>query len=202
MAKPDYKKPDYYARRAKEEGYGARSVFKLMEIADQEKLFRKGQRVLDLGASPGSWMKYASERLGPEGEVVGVDLNPLGRNLRGNERFIEADASELSPEAIKGEGKNFDLVLSDMMPLTSGAKDTDHYRSLALAKRALALALILLKPGGNFLVKVFQGPDFEAYRAGLREHFKTVKVKKPKSSRQSSREVYLLGLEKIKKGGE
>ncbi len=196
MARADYKKPDHWARKAKNRGFGARSVFKLEEIDDKAELTRPGQKVLDLGAAPGSWMQYVSGRVGPKGLVVGVDLKPLGRTARGNERFMEADVFELDPAALAESGP-FDLVLSDMMPNTIGHKASDHYRSVAIAERALAFADALLRPGGDFLVKVFQGADFEAYRAGLRARFKTVKVKKPRSSRPNSREVYLLALGKI-----
>lgn len=201
MAKPDYSQPDHYAKKAKDQGYAARSVFKLEEVAEKERLFRPGQFVLDLGAAPGSWMQYAATQVGPAGRVVGLDLTPLGRQLRPNERFLKANALAVHPDQLLPGGQGFDLVLSDMMPNTSGNKDSDHYRSVELARRALALADALLKPGGHFLVKVFQGPDFEAYRAELRDRFQSVKIKKPKSSRPNSREVYLLGLSKIRKQG-
>lgn len=195
MARADYKRPDHWARKAKDRGFGARSVFKLEEIDDKAELTRPGQKVLDLGAAPGSWMQYVSGRVGPKGLVVGVDLKPLGRPERGNERFMEADVFELDPAALAVHGP-FDLVLSDMMPNTIGHKASDHYRSVAIAERALVFADALLRPGGGFLVKVFQGADFESYRAELRARFKTVKVKKPRSSRPNSREVYLLALGK------
>jgi len=196
MARADYKKPDYYARKAKQEGYAARSVFKLGEVDEAEGLLRPGMRVLDLGAAPGSWMQYASERVGARGVVVGVDLKPLSRPARANERFILADAAALAPEAFREHAPDFDLVLSDMMPSTIGHKESDHYRSVALAETALGLCDLLLLPGGHFLVKVFQGPDFNAYRDQLRQRFAKVKIKKPESSRKTSREIYLLGLGK------
>lgn len=193
---PDYTKPDHYARRAKELGYGARSVFKLEEVDDKDHLLRPGMTVLDLGASPGSWAQYASERVGPKGLVVGVDLKPLSRPTRPNEVFILGDAFELDPAALPVP--RFDLVLSDMMPNTIGHKASDHYRSMAIAERALWLCDRLLKPGGAFLVKVFQGADFEQYRNLMRERFRVVKIKKPKSSRPNSREMFMLGLDKMK----
>jgi 23S rRNA (uridine2552-2'-O)-methyltransferase len=196
MARADYRKPDYYARKARQEGYAARSVFKLGEVDEAEGLFRPGMRVLDLGASPGSWMQYASERVGSRGVVVGVDLKPLSRPARANERFILADVNALGPESLREHASEFELVLSDMMPSTIGHKESDHYRSVVLAEAALALCDLLLRPGGNFLVKVFQGPDFNAYRDQLRHRFAKVKIKKPESSRKTSREIYLLGLGK------
>lgn len=201
MARPDYKKPDHYSRKAREKGYGARSVWKLEEIDGKDGLLRPGIRVLDLGASPGSWMQYASERAGAKGLVVGVDIKPLERGLRPNERFVLADVNVLDPDEIMAEHGRFDLVISDLMPNTIGHKASDHYRSVALAERAFYFSEALLVPAGNFLVKVFQGADFDAFRGLLRRRFAKVKVKKPKSSRPSSREVYLLGLGRLKDEG-
>jgi len=194
LSRVDYKKPDYWARRAKEAGFAARSVFKLEEIDRAERLLRPGFRVLDLGAAPGSWMQYACERVKKKGLVVGVDKRPLERALSDNERFIEADVFELEPEEALAEAEWYHVVISDMAPNTIGHKASDHYRSMALAERALWLVGSVLGRGGAFLVKVFQGADFEAYRAMLRERFNKVKIKKPGSSRKSSREIYLLGL--------
>ena len=194
MARADYTKPDHFARRAKAEGYEARSVFKLEEIDRKAGLLKPGLSVLDLGASPGSWMSYAARRVGERGLVAGVDIKPLSRGLRPNERFIERDVNELGGDELAAAAPAFDLVLSDMMPNTIGHKASDHLRSMALAERALELAELWLKPGGHFLVKVFQGAEFESFRAQLRERFSKVKIIKPKSSRSSSREIYLLGL--------
>ncbi len=192
MSRANYKTADYWARRAKSAGYGARSVFKLEEIDHTAHLFRKGARVLDLGASPGSWMQYACERVGRKGVVVGVDIKPLERELNENERFLEADVNELDPETLRAAAPVYDLVLSDMMPNTIGHKATDHYRSVALAERALYFASELGRTGSRFLVKVFQGADFDEYRAKLREQYHQVKIKKPVSSRKQSREIFLL----------
>jgi len=198
MTRGEYHKPDYWARKAKETGFAARSVFKLEEIDRSVGLLKPGYRALDLGAAPGSWMQYASQRVGNSGLVVGVDLRPLERGLRPNERFFVADVFELDPAALLAEAKSFLLVLSDMAPNTIGHRASDHFRSIALAERALELCDLVLRPGGSFLVKVFQGADFEAYRARLRERFAKVKIKKPESSRKNSREIYLLGLDRKK----
>ncbi len=196
MARANYKRPDHFARRAKKEGYAARSVYKLEEIDSREGLFRPGLRVLDLGAAPGSWMQYVSSVVGGKGVVVGVDLKPLKRSLASNERFVEGDLYDLDPEVIRGEAQRFDVVLSDMMPNTIGHKSSDHLRSIALAERALWVADRLLRPGGHFLIKVFQGAEFDQYRNMMRERYARVKVKKPEGSRKTSREIYLLGLNK------
>jgi len=196
MAKKDYTRPDHYTRKAKKAGYSARSVFKLEEIDSKEGLLRPGIRVLDLGASPGSWMKFCSEKVGKKGTVVGVDIKPLDRDTRENERFMLVDVDELSPEDALGGLSRFDLVISDMMPNTIGHKASDHLRSMNLAERALYISDETLRPGGAFLVKVFQGSEFDSFRNMLRDRFDKVKIKKPKSSRQTSREIYFLGLGK------
>jgi len=195
LARADYKKPDFYARQAKAKGFAARSVFKLSELDRKEKLLRPGARVLDLGAAPGSWMQYAAGQVGDKGLVVGVDLKELSRPLKPNERFLRADVFELSGEDLLSRFGVFDLVLSDLAPSTMGDKATDHFRSIALAERALALARRLLRPGGHFLVKAFQGADFDAFARSVRPRFRAVKLKKPKGSRATSPEMYILGRE-------
>ncbi|MFO8058915.1 MAG: RlmE family RNA methyltransferase [bacterium] len=202
MAGKDYKKPDHYADRAKKDGYAARSVYKLREIDDKEGLVRPGNRVLDLGASPGSWMQYLSKKVGKKGLVVGVDIKPLATSLPENARFLEADVHELSPERLKEYAPRFDRVVCDMLPNTIGHKDSDHLRCIALAESALLLTDRVLRPGGHFLIKVLQGSEFEQFRDMLKERYDKVKIKKPKSSRKISREVYLLGLGKKPEKGK
>ncbi len=196
MSRKDYKKPDYYADRAKKDGYAARSVYKLREIDEKEGLIRAGNRVLDLGASPGSWMQYLSDKVGKKGLVVGVDIKPPSMSIASNARFVEADVHELPPEKLREHARCFDRVVSDMMPNTIGHKDSDHLRSISLAESALLLADRVLRPGGHFLIKILQGSEFEQFRDMLRQRYAKVKVKKPKSSRKISREVYLLGIGK------
>jgi len=196
MSKKDYKKPDYYADRAKKDGYAARSVYKLREIDEKEGLLRAGNRVLDLGASPGSWIQYISGKVGKKGLVVGVDIKPLSMSLPDNTRFVEADVHEIDPATLRQFAPCFDRVVSDMLPNTIGHKDSDHLRCIALAESALVLADRVLRPGGHFLIKILQGSEFEQFRDMMRERYAKVKIKKPKSSRKISREIYLLGLGK------
>jgi len=191
MKKADYSKPDYYARKAKAEGFPARSVFKLEELDRKFKILKKGMRVLDLGAAPGSWMQYASEKVGEPGRVIGIDLDLPSRNVGGNEVFIQEDVFQLDPLELKKKFGIFDLVLSDLAPDTSGQKGTDALRSVALAERAEVIAEALLKPGGNFLVKVFEGPGFDDFLKLLKTKFKGASSFKPKSSRANSKEIYI-----------
>lgn len=183
---------DAYTREAKKSGFPARSVFKLQEIDQRLQLLRKGQRVLDLGCYPGSWLLYACERVGPSGLVTGVDAQALRQALPPNGRFIQGDAlGESLREQLQGQ--SFDVVLSDMAPWTSGHRDLDQTRSFELVMRALAIASELLRPSGSFVAKIFQGPEFEEARAALRRHFDKVRILRPKATRSESYETFLAG---------
>ena len=183
---------DHYFKKAKQENYPARSVYKLQEIEKQSRLFSRGAAVLDLGACPGSWTLYAAERVGPGGKVLAIDLNPAGTAFPNHVTSLVGDMLDPGPdirEAFDRLGP-FDVVLSDMAPKTTGIKFTDQARSLELCEAALAVARQRLKPGGAFVVKIFQGPDAPAYLAGLRKLFASVRVAKPKSSRAESKEIF------------
>jgi len=186
---------DHYFKKAKQENYPARSVYKLQEIEKQSRLLVPGAVVLDLGACPGSWSLYAAERVGPTGRVLAIDLNPAGTAFPGQVTYLIGDMLDPGPEilsAFAAQGP-FDVVLSDMAPQTTGIKFTDQARSLELAEAALAVARQRLKPGGAFVVKIFQGPDAPAYLAGLRTLFASVRIAKPKSSRSESKEIFYVG---------
>lgn len=188
----DRSKPDHWAQRAQREGYPARSVYKLEEINQRHRLLPRGGRVLDLGATPGSWGRYAARNAGPGLRLVGVDLNP-SKDYPG--KFVQASVFELDVEALRAAlGGPADLVMSDMAPLTSGARLTDHLRQLELAEAALSLAQGLLRPGGAFIAKVFEGEDAPAFVQRARAHFETVKRMRPKAVRPESVEFFLVGL--------
>lgn len=182
---------DIYAKRARREGYPARSVYKLEEIDRRIRLLRKGMSVLDLGASPGSWTLYAAEKVGREGRVVGLDLKPLRSEVPPQATFRVGDVREETVESLQGP---FDVVLSDMAPDTSGHRDLDQYRSYELFEAAASLAAGTLVEGGNFVGKIFQGPEFEQARDELRARFEKVRVIRPKATRDVSYEVFLVGL--------
>ena len=181
---------DHYFKQAKKEGFPARSVYKLKEAQRRFRFLRQGMRVLDLGASPGSWAKYSSGVVGKKGLVVAVDLNPLKVTLK-NIVTIQADCNELDPRQLVGQYGRFHCVLSDMAPKTTGRKDVDHYRSVDLARTALRIANEVLVPTGCLFLKVFQGADFDAFRRECMGLFKKVRVFKPKSSRPESVEIFL-----------
>ncbi len=187
---------DYYARRASRENYPARSVYKLEEIDRRVQLFKKGHKVLDLGAAPGSWTLYAAKQVGKKGKVVAIDRASLSVGVPENVITIEADALALDTKELKETTglAGFNAVISDMAPRTSGHKFVDQSRSFTLFSRALELALELVLPKGAFVGKIFQGEDFEIARNKLRENFTKVRIIKPASVRSESYEIYLVGL--------
>lgn len=187
---------DHYFLKAKQEKYPARSVYKLKEIDKRFRIFRKGMRVLDLGAAPGSWSLGAAEKVGSEGLVLGADIQDTATGFPANVRFCREDVFNRSPafEALLRETGPFHVVMSDMAPSTTGHRGTDQARSAALCDEALALALACLIKGGSFVVKVFMGPDTKAYAETLRRLFSQVKSFKPASSRSESMETFYIAL--------
>lgn len=191
---------DPYVKMAQQKGYRARAAFKLTEILDAEKLLRRGDIVVDLGSAPGSWSQVARERLLAaggvlDGRVIALDLLPM-EPVAGVE-FIQGDFREdgvLAQLHERLQGQPVDLVISDMAPNLSGIAVSDQARAMHLAELALEFALAHLKPGGNFLVKVFQGAGFDAFRKAMAAAFAKVLARKPEASRGRSKEVYLLGL--------
>ena len=187
---------DYYRTRARAQGFVARSIYKIKEIDAKYRLLQAGQRVLDLGCAPGSWLQYLASRVGPGGLVVGVDLNQPEIELVPPLYFVPGEVGSLDLETITAISPDFDVVVSDMAPKTSGLREVDQQRSLELAFQAWELARKLLRTGGHFLVKVFEGPDTPALAALLKAAFEVVRHVKPTGSRPASREFYLLGLGK------
>lgn len=183
---------DPFFRKARAEGFAARSVYKLDEIDRRVRLLRPGDRVLDLGCCPGSWMQYAVGVVGAHGVVVGIDRNPLPRAVAGA-RAVVGDIFTTTDQELLGDLRAFDVVLSDMAPDTIGVRSADQARSAGLFEEALARAERLLAPGGNFVGKLFQGPDFETLRKRLGARFSEVRVVKPESSRAQSFEIFLVG---------
>ena len=186
---------DPYVRRAREEGYRARAAFKLMELAEKDQLFASVQRLVDLGAAPGSWCQVARRQLGPAAKIIALDILPMDP-IDGVE-FIHGDFREdevLQALEASVDGAKLDLVLSDMAPNISGVGPSDQARSVYLAELALSFARDWLNSDGKIAVKVFQGAGFDALLSEFRETFRVVKVRKPAASRPESREVYLVGL--------
>ena len=190
-----YARPDARTRAARAAGYPARSVFKLQEIDKRVRLLRPGARVLDLGAAPGSWTLYASERVGSSGRVLAVDLSEIRQSFGVNVEVVTGDALSLE----SGELARFapyDVVLSDMAPSTSGSKVRDQAQSFELFMRALAIADALGKPGSSFVGKLFMSEDFRLARQALAERYAKVQVIRPEGTRQQSSEIFLVGIER------
>jgi 23S rRNA (uridine2552-2'-O)-methyltransferase len=184
---------DEYVLRAQREGRRSRASYKLEEIDQRDQLLRPGVTVVDLGAAPGGWSELAAARLAGRGRVIATDILPM-EPLAGVE-FLQGDFTEDEVLAELGgrlAGAPVDLVLSDMAPNLSGEGDVDQARAMHLAELALDLALAVLRPGGDLLVKAFQGAGYEDFVKALRREFASVVVRKPKASRARSREVYLL----------
>ncbi|MET0594253.1 MAG: RlmE family RNA methyltransferase [Polyangiaceae bacterium] len=193
MGENRYKRPDHFTREAKKRGFPARSVFKLEEIDRRVRLLKKGQRVLDLGAAPGSWSQYAAEKIGLQGKLLAVDLSPLKTGLPANAKFFTGDVFALPPEAFAEMGP-YDVVLSDMAPSTTGTRESDQARSFDLFMRALELAAVHLAPRGSFVGKIFMGPDFTAAKKRVKELFETERTIRPEGTRDSSFEIFLIGM--------
>lgn len=188
---------DPYVQLAQKDGYRSRAAYKLLEINERDHLLKPGMVVVDLGATPGGWSQVAASKVGANGKVIALDLLPLPPLAR--VQFIQGDFREDSVLAQLEQalgGQKIALVISDMAPNISGIDSADQARAIHLAELALEFAVNHLKPGGAFLVKVFQGSGFEAYMKAMRSHFGRVVSRKPKASRDRSSEVYLLGLDK------
>lgn len=182
---------DHWFRLAKERGYRARSAFKLLEIQDRFKLLRAGQRVLDVGAAPGSWTQVAASIVGPRGRIVAVDLKPIDpRGLPPQVERIEADMTTLAPDHFGGE--RFQVLLSDMAPDTTGVPSADSAVSVRLCNALLDRAGWWLVPGGSLVMKVFEGGEYPALLRRAQHCFESVKGFKPKASRAESVEMFIV----------
>jgi 23S rRNA (uridine2552-2'-O)-methyltransferase len=190
--KNPYARPDRFTRAAKDAGFPARSVFKLEEIDRRVRLLRGGMRVLDLGATPGSWSIYAAQKIGPSGRLLAVDLEPLPVTLAPNAVFVQGDALSLANDDL-ARFAPYDVVLSDMAPRTTGNRVTDQARSFELFMRALAVAGALGAPGSAFVGKIFMSDDLPAARAELRRLYETERLMRPEGTRSVSTEIFAIG---------
>jgi 23S rRNA (uridine2552-2'-O)-methyltransferase len=193
MPKP-YTPNDKWSRLATEEGYRARSVYKLKELDERFRLFKKGMTVLDLGAAPGSWLQYAAEKVGPKGVLIGLDLQEM-EEIEGPVHLFQTDITDLS--AVENvlaqcDVTRVDVVISDLAPKTSGIKDVDQWRSIELSQAVEEVAKHILAPGGKCVMKILRGADFDEFFLELKKNWKDVKIQHVKASRDRSREVYVV----------
>lgn len=181
---------DPYVQLAKQEGYRSRAAFKILEIDDKLKFLTKGKQVVDLGAAPGGWAQVAVERCG-EGNVIGIDLLEIPA-VPGADLIMMDFMDDAAPDILKAKMGRADIVLSDMAPNASGNQNLDHIRIMVLVEAAFQFACEVLKPGGVFVAKVWQGGAESGLLAEVKKHFTSVKHVKPKASRQDSAETFLV----------
>lgn len=191
----NFKVKDHYFNKAKSEGYVARSIYKLEEIDQRYKILKPGMLVVDFGYYPGSWIQYTSKAIGDEGRVVGIDIQEVNKKLSGikNVRVYQKDIfniTDLSQLEVDGQ---FDVVLSDMAPSTTGIQSVDQIRSLNLVESVFGLLPKFLKPGGNFVIKVFDSQNAQNYLKEQKKLFSEFNYLKPKSTRSVSKEFFVIG---------
>ncbi|MGB5690018.1 MAG: 23S rRNA (uridine(2552)-2'-O)-methyltransferase RlmE [Woeseiaceae bacterium] len=189
----DRQERDPYVQQARREGWRSRAVYKLEQICEKERFLKPGMVCVDLGSAPGSWSQYVTEKLKGNARIVAVDVLPM--DSLPDVEFVLGDfrEDEVFEQLLQAVGEaGADLVMSDIAPNITGTKVVDQARSMHLVELALDMARRVLKPGGSFVCKVFQGAGFDAFLRDVRNSFERVKVMKPKASRPGSREVYLV----------
>jgi 23S rRNA (uridine2552-2'-O)-methyltransferase len=190
------RKRDQFHRLAKERGYRSRASFKLLQVTKRYRFIKRADRVLDLGAAPGGWLQAAHQVVGGEGYVLGVDKEPIAGLPYENVATVVADVSQSDViEQIRSvSGSMFDVIVSDLSPNVSGVWEVDHARQMELARTALRIARLILRPTGNLLVKVFQGSELKEFQLEMKSCFRILRIVKPPASRPESAELYFLGL--------
>lgn len=190
-----FKVKDHYFKKAKKENFLARSVYKLEEIDQKYKVIDPGNRVVDLGYHPGSWTQYTSRKVGEEGKVVGIDIKPINKTLTTlrNVKIFEKSIFDVKKPEDLEEDDFFDVVISDMAPNTTGIKSVDQDRSLNLVEEVFFILPVFLKPGGNFVIKVFDSHQAQVYLKEQKDLFKEYSFLKPKSTRSVSKEFFVIG---------
>jgi 23S rRNA (uridine2552-2'-O)-methyltransferase len=191
----NFKVKDHYFDKAKQENYVARSVYKLEEIDQRYKVLKPGMLVVDFGYFPGSWVQYTSKIIGDEGRVVGIDIQEVNKKLTGlkNVRIYQKDIFDISDLAQLDVNDQFDVVLSDMAPSTTGMQSLDQIRSLNLVESVFGLLPKFLRPGGNFVIKVFDSQNAQNYLKEQKNRFNEFHYLKPKSTRSVSKEFFVIG---------
>lgn len=185
-------KDEFYTRKARAEGYPARSVYKLQQINERFRVIKRNNIVLDLGSAPGSWLLYISQVIGPKGKVVGIDIEDINIPKRNNIVFFKKDALNLKEEDLKEIRSNFNVVVADLAPKTSGVIFTDVGKCLELNRCSFELVNKVLARGGNFIFKIFEGEDVNEFVKEVSKSFQTTKRFRPPATMKKSREIYII----------
>jgi len=190
-----FKVKDHYFKKAKQENFVARSIYKLEEIDQKYHVLKKNDQVLDLGYYPGSWIQYSSNKVGASGQVIGCDIQPINDKIKAlkNVTLFQKDVFQIKAVGDLGLEKFFDVVLSDMAPSTTGIKTVDQFKSLELVEKVFDLLDKCLRPGGNFVIKVFESQDAQEFLKSQRKRFKELNYLRPKSTRSISKEYFAIG---------
>ena len=191
----NFKVKDHFFHKAKKENFLARSVYKLEEIDERFKILKKGDQIIDLGYHPGSWIQYTAEKIGKDGLVIGSDIKEINNKLLNlpNVRLFQKDVFTIKNMAELGVSDQFDVVLSDMAPNTTGIQSVDQIRSLNLVEMVFSLLPLFLKPGGHLVIKVFESNDAQVFLKTQRSHFSDFHNLRPKSVRSVSKEYFVIG---------
>ncbi len=190
-----FKVKDYYYKKAKKENFLARSVYKLEEVDQKYHVLRKGDQVLDLGYSPGSWIQYTSSIVGKDGRVTGIDIKEINNKLLNlqNVKLFKKDIFTINSLSDIEAENPFDVVLSDMAPDTTGIKSVDQIRSLDLVEKVFKILPLFLRKGGNFVIKVFESHEAQVFLKSNKNLFRELKYFRPKSTRSVSKEFFVIG---------
>lgn len=190
--KPTISQSDFYTQQAKKENYPSRSIYKLKEIDGKHSLLKKGDMVLDLGCSPGSWLLYIVQRIGFQGKVVGIDIVDIKIPLSRTTVFLKKDILDPTIFSFRELKGKYDVVVSDAAPKTSGVKFIDAGKSFVLCQRVFEIAQLVLKKKGNFVCKIFEGKESNKFLKGIKEHFNFVNKFKPQAVSKGSKEFYVV----------
>lgn len=187
---------DFFYKQAKEVGAVARSFFKIEDLDRKFRLVKPKMRIMDIGSAPGSWIQYLLTKIGEEGFIYAIDLNPLHISVPENVIFDQKNLFDITPEEIKNSHGMFDLIISDVAPRTTGSDFVDQTKSYDLVEHVRQIAMVVLKKNANMICKMYQSGDTKKFTDHMKEIFVEVKIQKPESSRKQSREIFVVGLSK------
>lgn len=190
------RKKDFFYKQAKEKGAVARSFFKLEDLDQKYRLIKSGYRVMDVGAAPGSWIQYIVQKIGDDGFVFAMDVNPLNIGIPNNVDFLQINIFDITPEQIFEKHGMFDVIISDVAPRTTGSDFVDQTKSYQLCEHVRLIAQKVLKKNANMICKMYQSGDTKTFVDDMKKIFTEVKIQKPESSRKQSREIFIVGLQK------